>query len=264
MNRLLAIEYRKNISYLTFWIILGLHYFFLVSFISNINNFTGSMNISTDQYSDINLSLVPLFRFPDIWQNISYLAGFFKILPGIFIVISVTNEFQFNTIRLNLTSGLSRLEWLISKVLLILIISTVSLVILLGTGLALGFSHGGSLPAAQVLTGMDFLVGYFIEIFFYMILAMFVSILLKRTGISILFLLIYPLLIEPLIRWQTPDSVDRFFPVKAMDQINVFPFPKYFGYTVQDHIPLDSTVITVCWIVILISLSYIILERKDL
>ena len=75
---------------------------------------------------------------------------------------------------------------------------------------------------------------------------------------------IYPLLIEPLLRWQTPDSIDRFFPVKSMDQINVFPFQKYFGVSVQSHIPYDSTVIASCWIFIFIFSSYLLLKRSDL
>ena len=264
MTRLLAIEFRKNLTYVVFWLILGLHYFFIISIISNINNFAGGMNISTDQYPDLNLGLVPMFRFPDIWQNISYLAGFFKILPGIFIVISVTNEFQFNTVRLNIVSGLTRLEFILSKVLLILVISLFSLIVLFTLGMWLGFSHSDMALPIHFLPGMDFLLGYFIEIFLYMVLALVISVMLKRTGISILFLLIYPLLIEPLIRWQTPDYIDRFFPVKSMDQINVFPFPKYFGYEVQGHIPLDTTIIAIGWIFIMIYLSYFILKKKDL
>ncbi len=264
MNRLLAIEYRKNFNYVTFWLIIGLHYFFILALISNINSFTGSMNISTDQYPNINLNAIPFFKFPDIWQNISYLASFFKIFLGIFIVISVTNEFQYNTIRMNLSSGLTRLEFVLGKVLMIFIISLVSVLVLFSLGLSLGFSHSQDIDLGNIISGMDFLLGYFIELFFYMILALLLSILLKRTGISILMLLIYPLLIEPLIRWETPDSIDQFFPVKAMDKINVFPFPKYFGYDIPNHIPLDSTVITLCWIAVMILLSYLLLKRKDL
>ncbi len=264
MNRLLAIEFRKNFTYVTFWLILGLHFFFILALISNINSFTGSLNISTNQYPNINLDAVPLFRFPDIWQNIAYLAGFFKILLGIFIVISITNEFQYNTIRMNLSSGLTRLEFILSKVLLIFFISLLSVVILLSQGLTLGLSHSQNVSLINILSGTDFLLGYFIELFFYMVLAMVFALLLKRTGVTILILLIYPLLIEPLVRWQIPDSIDRFFPVKAMDRINVFPFPKYFGYDVQNHIPFDSTFITVCWIALLIYFSYLILKKKDL
>ena len=264
MIRLLEIEWRKNYNHLAFWLILGLHYFFLITFLSNINNFAGSLNISTNQYQNIDLGIVPMFRFPDIWQNIAYLAGFFKILLGIFIVISVTNEYQYNTIRLNISSGLTRLEFILSKVYLILVIGIVSVLFLFSLGLSLGLSQKNADLTVGIFTGSDFLLGYFIEVLFYMVLALFISIWLKRTGVSIVILLIYPLLIEPLLRWQTPDNIDRFFPVKSMDQINVFPFQKYFGVAVQSHIPYDSTVIASCWIFIFIFSSYLLLKRSDL
>jgi len=264
MNRLLSIEYRKNLTYVTFWLILGLHYFFIISILSNINNFAGSMNISTNEYPSLNMGLVPMFRFPDIWQNITYLAGFFKILLGIFIVISVTNEFQFNTVRMNLTSGLTRLEFIFSKILLIMIISLFSVFVLFTLGMSLGLSHSDMKLSTSLLAGTDFLFGYFIEVFFYMVLALLISVILKKTGTSILIMLVYPLLIEPLIRWQTPDYIDQLFPMKSVDQINVFPFPKYFGYEVQSHIPFDHTAIAICWIFTMIFLSYYILKKKDL
>lgn len=264
MNRLFALEYRKNLTYLAFWVVLGIHYFFLITFLTNLNNFAGSMNISTQAYQNIDLGRVPMFRFPDIWQNIVYLSAFFKILLGIFIVIAVTNEFQYNTIRLNLSAGLTRFEFILSKVLLIFFISMVSVILLFSLGMALGMAHEGSTFSGSLLEGTDFLLGYFVEIFFYMVLALFISVWLKKTGISIVVLLIYPLLIEPLIRWQTPDYIDRFFPVKSMDQINVFPFAKYFGAQVPNHIPVDSTLIACCWIVILITLSYMLLQKLDL
>ena len=222
------------------------------------------MNISTDQYRNIDLGIVPMFRFPDIWQNIAYLAGFFKILLGIFVVINVSNEYQFNTVRMNISSGLTRLEFILAKVYGILIISLVSVMILFSLGLSLGLSHQTSALSASIFLGTDFLFGYFIEVLFYMVMALFIGVWLKRTGISIVILLIYPLLIEPLLRWQTPDSIDRFFPVKSMDQINVFPFQKYFGGAVQAHIPFDSTVIAICWIGIFILSSYWLLKRSDL
>jgi len=87
MSRLFKIEFRKNVSYPAFWIILGLHYFFLIFFLTNINNLSGSFNISTSEFNNIDISLVPVFKFPDIWQNIAYLAGFLKILLGIYMVI---------------------------------------------------------------------------------------------------------------------------------------------------------------------------------
>ena len=264
MNRLLQIEFRKNISYPAFWVILGLHYFFLISFLMNINNLSGSFNFSSNEFQNIDISLVPVFKFPDIWQNITYLAGFFKILLGIYMVIAVTNEFQYNTIRLNLTSGLTRLEFLFSKFLVALIISLFSVFILFDLGIFVGLFKNDSAMNQDFFVKISFLGAYFLEIMFYMMLAIFLSTWLQKTGISIFMLLIYPLLIEPIIRWQIPDNIDQYFPVKAMDNLNVFPFPKYFGFPVNESVPLDSTLATIGWILIIFLLTYMLIRRKSL
>ncbi len=264
MNRLLTIEFRKNFSYPAFWIILGLHYFFLISLLLNIDNISGSFNFSSSEYQNIDISLVPVFKFPDIWQNISYLAGFFKILLGIYMVIAVTDEFQYKTIRLNLTNGLTRLEFITSKFLVALIISLFSVFILFDLGIFVGLFKNESVLNQDFFNKISFLGAYFLEIMFYLSLAILFSCWLQKTGISIFMLLVYPLLIEPIIRWQIPDQIDQYFPVKAMDKLNVFPFPKYFGFTVNENVPLDSTMATIGWIIIIFLLTYLLIRRKSL
>jgi ABC-2 type transport system permease protein len=264
MSRLFKIEFRKNVSYPAFWIILGLHYFFLIFFLTNINNLSGSFNISTSEFNNIDISLVPVFKFPDIWQNIAYLAGFLKILLGIYMVIAVTNEFQYNTIRMNLTSGLTRFEFLLSKFMTALVISLFSVFILFDVGLFVGLIKNESGFIQEMFTKLPFLGAYFLEILFYMTLALLFSTWLQKTGISIFILLIYPLMIEPLVRWQIPDSIDQYFPVKAMDNLNVFPFPKYFGMPVAEVVPPDSVLVTIGWIVGLFYLSFLLIRNKSL
>ncbi len=265
MIRLLKIEYRKNFRYPAFWIILGLHYFFLISFLLNINNFSGSFNYSTSEIQQqLDLSDIRIFEFPDLWQNLAYMAGFFKILLGIFLVIAVTNEFQYNTIRLNLTNGLTRMQFLISKFLLGFLISVFSTIILFGLALFIGLVKNQSNLDGPVMDQSQYLLTYFIEILFYLMMAILFGIWLKRTGIAIFILLIYPLLIEPLIRWQVPDYIDKFFPVKAMDNLNVFPFQKYVGMAAQTSIPVDSLLVTLLWIGLMFLLSWWVMERRDL
>ena len=262
--RLLKLEMLKNRSYPGFWIIIGMHYFFLLMVLFNLQDLAGSINYSDNQYGNIDLSLAKLLQFPDIWNNITFIAGFFKILLGIFIVIAITNEFQYNTIRLNLINGLTRTEFVISKLFLILIISLFSVLVIFVAGLIIGSQQSDTLEMVRVLDKSIFLLGYFLELLLYLNFAMLLGILLRRTGISIFILLIYPLLVEPLIRWRFPDRIAQFFPIKAMDQLIVFPFPKYVGFEVPDSIPFTVIIIAISWIVILFFLSNIILQRKSL
>ena len=115
----------------------------------------------------------------------------------------------------------------------------------------------------MILAGSEFLMAYFVEIYFYLALAILIGIWLRRTGISIFLLLIYPLLIEPAIRWQIPDHIDRYFPVKAMDLLNVFPFSKYVGLEVPSTVPVDSLIVTLIWTGLFFIFSWLILKRRN-
>jgi hypothetical protein len=230
----------------------------------NLQDLAGSIDYSDNQYGDIDLSLVPLLQFPDVWHNITYISGFFKILLGIYVIIAITNEYQYNTIRLNLINGLTRFEFIVSKFLFILLISVVSLLVVFAAGLIIGITNSDGPSSSQMLDHSIFLFGYFLELLLYLNFALLVGTWLKRTGISIFVVLIYPLLIEPLLRWQFPDEIDQFFPIKAMDQLIVFPFPKYVGIEVPDTISLVAILIGIVWIVILFLLTNLILISKNL
>jgi ABC-type transport system involved in multi-copper enzyme maturation permease subunit len=267
-----------------------MHYFFLITVLFNLQDLAGSIDYSDNQYGDIDLSLVPLLQFPDVWHNITYISGFFKILLGIYVIIAITNEYQYNTIRLNLINGflgiyviiaitneyqyntirlnlingLTRFEFIVSKFLFILLISVVSLLVVFAAGLIIGITNSDAPSSSQMMDHSIFLFGYFLELLLYLNFALLVGTWLKRTGISIFVVLIYPLLIEPLLRWQFPDEIDQFFPIKAMDQLIVFPFPKYVGIEVPDTISLVAIIIGITWIVILFLLTNLILKRKNL
>jgi len=262
--RLLTIEMRKNLTYPGFWIILGMHYFFLITVLFNLQDLASSIDYSDNQYGNIDLSLAPLLQFPDIWHNITYIAGFFKILLGIYVVISITNEFQYNTIRLNLINGLTRTEFVLSKLILILLITIASVLVVFGAGMIIGLKNSDPDVSASFMDKSIFLIGYCLELLLYLNFALLIGMWLKRTGISIFVVLIYPLLVEPLLRWQFPDAVDQFFPIKAMDQLIVFPFPKYIGIEVLETITLSNLLIAATWVVLLFVFSNLILLRKNL
>jgi hypothetical protein len=183
---------------------------------------------------------------------------------GIYIVIAITNEFQYNTIRLNLINGLTRTEFTLSKFLLILVICVLSVIVVFAAGLIIGIDKSDTQAPVHMLNKSVFLLGYFLELLLYLNFALLAGMWLKRTGISIFVVLIYPLLVEPILRWQFPDNIDRFFPIKAMDQLIVFPFPKYVGIEVQDSVGITATLIAAAWIVILLMLSNLALHRKSL
>src|SRR6187431_2330056 len=102
MIHLLKIDLKKLTSYRTFWIICGLYFFLLVVGAASGMEFLKWLARLIDGFGQkININRIPLYHFPDIWQNLAWSGGLLKIGLAIMTVISVTNEYTYRTIRQN-------------------------------------------------------------------------------------------------------------------------------------------------------------------
>ena len=78
-------------------------------------------------------------------------------------------------------------------------------------------------------------------------------------------LFLYTLIIEPIITFRIKaDWIKGLFPLKAINNLIRFPFKKYALREVQDYIAWDDALIVSIYIVIFISLMYLILKKRDL
>ena len=143
MVKLLKIELKKIMTYKVFWILMGLYFTFLILGILmagfTINNWIDNLN----QHSPIPFPHVRFYFFPDVWQNITFFASirFVLILPAIVVIILITNEFTNKTIRQNIVNGMSRQEFLLSKLQLIFLISLLITFILILSIFILGIAN---------------------------------------------------------------------------------------------------------------------------
>ncbi|MCK5277390.1 MAG: hypothetical protein KAK04_02615, partial [Cyclobacteriaceae bacterium] len=152
MLKLLRIESRKQTTSSGFWILLTLHVAVLLLASMNFNSFLKSANIMINNLPDIDLSLKPILQFPDIWQNLTYISGYFKIILALIVITSVSNEFTNSTLRQNIIDGLSRREWLFTKIGLAKILALCSTLLVLAIGLVLGFTQGVQVELSDVFS----------------------------------------------------------------------------------------------------------------
>jgi len=120
MIRLLKIEFKKIMTYKIFWILIGLYFLFLILGILMAEFMINSIVNDMNRHLPIPIPHVTIYFFPWIWQNITYFATFRYVLifPAIIIIILITTEFTYRTIRQNVINGLNKSEILISKLLL--------------------------------------------------------------------------------------------------------------------------------------------------
>ena len=266
MKRIVRIELLKIKSYSTFWVLTSLYFLILVTIFFSGKFFLDFLAGKGESLGNIvDPSRIPIYDFPDVWHNLTYVAGFLKFILAIYVIISITNEINYGTIRQNIMNGLSRWDFLISKLVLIFFLSIISTIFILVTGFVLGFLYSGNRELQDVITYMEFLPAYLLQITAYLIFALFIGLLIKRTGLSMGLLFLYTLIIEPIITFRIKaDWIKGLFPLKAINNLIRFPFKKYALREVQDYIAWDDALIVSIYIVIFISLMYLILKKRDL
>lgn len=221
MLRLLKIEWLKLRGYKAFWIMVGLYLFILFSIIFGLPEFLDYVAAKSNETAVIKAFKTIAFNFTDIWQNIGYVAGmrwFIKIFLALLVLVFISNEFSYLTVRSNILSGMSRTQFMLGKLSVVFLLALISTVVLFISGLYLGFRFSSTITMGAVLGRIHWLAYYFIEIYTYLTFALLIGILIRKTGFAIITLLSYNF-IELIIQYYTPDAANKFLPLNAMNGI---------------------------------------------
>jgi ABC-type transport system involved in multi-copper enzyme maturation permease subunit len=267
MLHLLKIDLKKMTSYRTFWVVCGL-YFLTLGFgaASGMELLKALANLIDDFGQKININRIPLYHFPDVWMNLIWFGGLLKVVLSIMVVISITNEFTYRTLRQNIIDGLSRTEFLISKILTNVLLSLMSVAMIFLIGLVTGMIYSPSIEISQILTDLEFFIAYFLEIFFFLSYALMLGILIQRSGLTIIFLLLSQML-ELIITSNLDDYVPGvipYFPMRSIWNLIDFPLPRYAFQEIRDYITFGSVITVVGWTAAFNYFSYLKLNRSDI
>ncbi|WP_449398914.1 ABC transporter permease [Chryseobacterium wanjuense] len=180
MMKLLKLEYYKNLNYKPFKIFTALYFAILVAllFIGLVDfNFFGS---------PVNLKEQGIYNFPGIWNFTTWIVALLKIFLGLIIVFSISQEFSNRMFKQNTIDGLSRKEFIISKLLTISIFTIVSTVIVFGLTMFLGYQYSNTTDSAKVFEEIFFIGNYFVKLFTFFCFLMFLSVLFRNSMFTFL------------------------------------------------------------------------------
>lgn len=273
MIKLLKIELLKFISYKAFWLMLLFYATLLAIMIFGIPGLIDYIAEKSGDASKFRIFKAIVFNFPDIWQNITYVASaqyFIKILLGIIVIIVITNEYHFLTIRANIIAGFDKKDFLIAKIELILLLSLFSTLIIFLSGLYLGFLNSASTSIELVFGKMIFLLGYYIEITAFLLFCLLLGIIFKKTGITFVVLFVY-LIVEPILEYNLSDKITPYLPLNAINNIIQTPNTSLikiksadFNMEFQEVVSFLDVGVCIIYAALFIFLSYIILKRRDI
>lgn len=262
MKRLLEIELLKLRGYRAFWVLIIVYFVALMFTLIGIEPALDSIAANATGGARAFLTF-DINSFPDVWQYNSYTASIFTYILVIVVVFLVASEFTYKTMRQNVINGLSRMEFLTGKFLLIGTLALACTGLVFVVSMVQGFISGG-FEGSQIFEKFGFLVGYFLQTVGYLMIAFWVTLLVKRSGIAIGLLFIYFWFIENVINIWVSDDIDRFFPLKSMNLLTKNPFAVLLdGLTPIPFDPLQAAV-TLFYILLFAGLSAFYLKNKDI
>lgn len=280
MNRLIKIEWLKNYNYKPFKIFTILYFSIVIILL-----FIGLVDF--DLFGQkINLKEQGIYNFPEIWNFTTYIVGLLKIFLGCIIIFTICQEFSNRMFKQNLIDGLSRKEFIISKLSTIILFSLISTVLVFLITLYLGKTYSENQDSNAVFKEIFFIGNYFLKLFTFFSFLMFLSILLRKSIFVFLsFFVIW--FIEGIAKGAESyfavrglkgkeamkamvdtNFITDYLPLNSMSKLIEAPFSrtklaKVIGLQYEFHYPTGALIACIIWSIIFIAGSYFILKKRD-
>jgi ABC-2 type transport system permease protein len=280
MTKLLKLEYYKNLNYRPFKIFTALYFTILIALL-----FVGLIDF--DLFGGtINLKEQGIYNFPEIWNFTTWIVAILKIFLGLIIVFSICQEFSNRMFKQNTIDGLSRTEFISSKLLTIAVFTIVSTVVVFAITMFLGYKYSKTTESDAVFSEIFFIGNYFVKLFTFFCFLMFLSILLRKSVFVFLALFVFWIAegiltaVEVFTKVKGLQGPQRnevlqndFFlthllPLESMSSLIPNPMmrlnmAKMMGMKYEFHYPTESMIACLVWCGIFIFGSYWILRKRD-
>lgn len=266
MLHLLKIEWLKVKNYRTFWILAILY--LLSIWGANYIAYIIQLKIYKDQQTGDMANMFlggPPYAFPKVWAMTSYVSSYLLFIAGLIIIVLVTNEFSFKTHRQNIIDGLTRTQFIVTKLVLGFIIALASTIVVLLTATMFGMVNDNSFSVEN----MQYVFYFFLNALSYCWLAILISLIFKRSGISIGFFFLYTLIIEnvlvAIINYYF-KSGGNLLPIQSSDELLPLPFLEKMQREIS---PTETNIIlqlsfTIAYLIIYFIVSKRKFETADL
>ena len=265
---LIKLEWLKLKTYMPFMVLMGMYVVLLPLFMS-----VGlSINLPK-QLGDAR----SFYMFPTVWQTLGYVGNWLcYFIMGFIAVLTVTNEFSNRTLRQNIISGVSRLDFYLSKVYFLFLVALGATAYYVIVALIYGFTFTETVYASRVMDNIDMIPRYLLMIVTFMSFGLMLGVLLRKTGIALFLYFAYIMFIERIIRYlvigKLFGSKDLlvYAPINAANDLTPFPFPKMVTTMTENAdiklflSPTQATVTAVVFTILFLYLAFYQLKTRDL
>ena len=213
---------------------------------------------------------ISVFDFPAVWPNMAWLAGYFQMVLAFFVIIDISNEYRYKTLRQNIINGMSKGDFLISKLWLLFVISFGMTLMLFAYTLFMGLTYSADLDTVNIWQGVDFELAFFVQCFGYLALAMLIILLVKRAMLAMIILVAYSIGDFTLSMRFQDEFWSDFLPLKMLNNPIPPSFMRYKGlgngqeFEISDHVIWSELGLGIGLCVVLVGLCYLVLRRRDI
>lgn len=224
MRQLLAIEWMKLKNYRAFWIMLCLY--IVTLFGANYIIYRIQQVIYTERQAKGIATMVlgnPPYAFPTVWQAASHVSSWLLFIPGLIMILTVTNEYSFKTHRQNIIDGWTRQQFITAKILVASLFAVLSTIIVALTATIFGTMQGDSSFSFE---GFSYIGYFFLQAMSYIMVALLLAVLFKRGGLAIGVFFSYTIILEQIIVLllnRYANYMGRYMPLETTDMLIPFP-----------------------------------------
>jgi len=271
MGQLLAIEWMKLKNYRAFWILLSLY--IATIFGANYIIYRIQLVIYAEKQAKGIANMIlgnPPYSFPTVWQSVAHVSSWLLFIPGLIMILAVTNEYSYKTHRQNIIDGWSRNQFMTAKMIDVLIISLLTTAMYFLVALVIGYVNikDGN---GHVWEQTRYIALFFLQTFSQLSLAFLIAFLARKAFIALGIFLFYKIILEKIMvglsAWKLND-IGRFLPFEISNRM--IPVPAFFGrfdeeaYStslgrVNEHILYTVLLLALTW-----GICFRINKRRDL
>jgi hypothetical protein len=223
MGQLLAIEWMKLKNYRAFWILLSLYIAAIVG--ANYSIYRIQVIIYAERQAKGIATMVlgnPPYSFPTVWQAVAHVSSWLLFIPGLIMILTVTNEYSFKTHRQNIIDGWTRKQFIATKLMTVTLFALLSTIVVAITAVLFGFT--GDEPFS--FEGFSYIGYFFFQAMSYIMVALLMAVLFKRGGLAIGVFFVYSLILEQiavLLLNKYANFFGRYMPLETTDMMVPFP-----------------------------------------
>jgi ABC-type transport system involved in multi-copper enzyme maturation permease subunit len=220
------------------------------------------------------------------WYYTTYVASWFSLFILSFIIIfHITNEYAAKTVRQNIIDGYSKLDFLKSKLAMVLFMAVVATAYVFIVGLIAGIYFSNNQPEAIVspmipglsapysgdfgslFDGVIFLLGYFLQVLGYFVLAVLVSVMVRKGALAVIiyFALFFLEMIFILMNSDNLEGFEVYFPLSSFSSL--LPF---FGFEALltglgeiEPLTLTNAIVSTVYIALFVLLTRYMFFKRD-